>query len=368
MPPSGGTRRVRAGLRAAVQQVIGTSYLALGRYDQGETNLRAALATQRALLGDTDPATLETRTALARLALVRAEYDSASAFFGQHLPALQRAAEAGTFPARSLLVALNDYGLVRRARGDAEAAESLFRAGLALAPRLGPDASGDLKQVETLLVLVLLDQGKLDEAERQARRLVGELAGGPDSAAAGMAAAHTVLGSSLMEQGRLDEAAAHLRGGEVLYRRLFDGDFVATHDNLRLQAQVALQAGRLDEGEALIERVLANYRRFSSERYISFATALTVRGLLHQARGRTAEAEAVLRQAARLRRENLPPGHFMTALTEGALGEVLAAAGHSAEAESLLRASYDALVRSQAEDNPRVRLARERLERVRATP
>lgn len=355
-------------VRAAVQQVIGTSYLALGRYDQGETHLRAALATQRALLGDTHPATLETRTALARLALVRAEYDSASAFFSMHLPDLQRAVEAGAIPARSLLVALNDYGLLRRARGDAEAAESLFRAGLALAPRLGADALGDLTQLETLLALVLLDRGKLGEAERQARRLVAEGAGGPDSASASMAAAYTILGSILMELGRLDEAASLLRDGEALYRRLFDGDFVATHDNLRLQAQVALLAGRLDEGEVLIERVLANYRRFSSERYISFATALTVRGLLHHARGRTAEAEAVLREAVRLRRENLPPGHFMTALSEGALGEVLAAAGRTTEADTLLRASYSALLRSQAEDNPRVQAARERLARLQAAP
>jgi len=182
-----------------------------------------------------------------------------------------------------------------------------------------------------------------------------------DTATAEMASSLTILGSVLMEQGQYPEAGTHLRQAEALYRRLYDANYVGTHDNLRLQAQLSYLEGRLVEGEAQIDRVLGNYRQYSSPQYISFATALTVKGLLLNAQGRSAEAERVLRVAVRLRSENLPPNHFMSALTTGALGEVLATARKFEEAEPLLLASHDALRRSQAVENPRTRLARQRL-------
>ncbi len=53
-----------------------------------------------------------------------------------------------------------------------------------------------------------------------------------------MAAGLTILGSVLMEQGEYPEAGTRLRQAATLYGRLFDDDYVATHDNLRLQAQL----------------------------------------------------------------------------------------------------------------------------------
>jgi len=348
-------------VRATLQQIIGTSYLSIGRYQQGETHLQAALATQLPLLGEDHLETIKTGRSLAKVALVRADYAAAEAFFVRHLDRLRREERAGRLPTSSLVESLNDYALGRRAVGDAEAAEALLREALALQPRVPAVAQGAIKVIETLLILVQLDQGKLDAAEADARRLVERLRAGPYTASNEMAAGLTILGSILMEQGRLDESRARLREAEALYRRIFDPDYLPTHDNLRLQAQVAYLDGRTADGVALIDQVLANYRKFSKPQYISFATALTVQGQLLYAQGRLPEAERVMGEALALRRENLPAGHFMAALTEGALGELLVAAGRYAEAESLLVASKAALRQSQATANPRTRLAEARL-------
>jgi serine/threonine-protein kinase len=348
-------------VKATLQQIIGTSYLSLGRYQEGEDHLGAALATQVVLFGDNNLETVKTLLSLAQLSLVKADYASAEGFFQRHLAGLRYERKRGRIVAATLVDALNNFALVRRARGNSEAAETLLHEALALGPEVPPESQGAVKQVETLLILTLLDRGKLAEAEADARKLLAEIHRRADTATAEMASSLTILGSVLMEQGQYPEAGTHLRQAEALYRRLYDANYVGTHDNLRLQAQLSYLEGRLAEGEAQIDRVLGNYRQYSSPQYISFATALTVKGLLLNAQGRSAEAERVLRVAVRLRSENLPPNHFMSALTTGALGEVLATARKFEEAEPLLLASHDALRRSQAVENPRTRLARQRL-------
>ena len=171
----------------------------------------------------------------------------------------------------------------------------------------------------------------------------------------------TLLGSILMEKGDLTGADTNLREGERLYRKLLGPNHISLYDNFRLQAQVSYLAGKYPEGLATINQVLENYRQNSNPKYISFATALTVQGLILNKLGNGDAAEKAVREALRLRVENLPPKHFMTALTKGALGEVLTSRAQYAEAETLLRESCEELQASQAVDNQRLALCRNRI-------
>ncbi|NOT09091.1 MAG: serine/threonine protein kinase [Gemmatimonadales bacterium] len=349
------------GVKATLQQIIGSSYLSQGQYALAEQNLRAALAAQGHLFGENSPEMLRTLLSLAQLSLTKADYAGAEDFFQRRITILRREEKRGTIPPEMLASALSDFGVLRRARGNSKEAELLLREAIALKPTIAPESRGGLGQVETLLALTWLDQGKFAEAEEYARRLIAGFRALPNPATASLCSGLTLLGSILMERGELVEAQAELEEAEKLYRQLFDANYAPIYDNIRLQAQVDYLAGRLSEGLVKIDRALDQYRRHAGTQYVNFATALTVKGLILGKAGRADEAERILREAAGLRAAHLPNEHFMTALTKGALGEVLLSRRRFAEAEPLLVESYATLKQTQATDNRRVQGARQRL-------
>jgi serine/threonine-protein kinase len=348
-------------VKAELQWIIGTSYLTQGRYDLAGKNLHAALEAQTKLFGDSSPETLKTLMPLASLLLVKADYAGAEKIYQQRLAILRTEHQRGRIRADIVLNALNDFAVLRRARGNSREAETLLREALALSPQVPAEAQSNVRQVETVLALTFLDQGKFDDAENYARKLVAEFRQMPNTETIEMCNGLTMLGSVLMEKGELTEAERVLREAETLYRKLFDANFVAIYDNVRLQAQVLYLQGRHGEAEAKINQTLENYRRNSSPQYISYATALTVKGLILNKSGRADEAENILRSAVELRNQNLPKEHFMSALTKGALGDVLLNQKRFAEAEPLLLESYETLKLSQATENPRTLSAKRRL-------
>ncbi|MFL6334767.1 MAG: protein kinase domain-containing protein [Pyrinomonadaceae bacterium] len=348
-------------VKAQLQQIVGQTYLSQGRYEQAEELLHAAYAAQVSLYGEGSPESSETLIPLAQLLLAKADYDGAEQIYRRILPRLRAGSRQDSIKPLLLQSALNDFAVLRRAKGDSNEAEKLLREAVGLRETISAESQSPTRQSETVLVLTLLDQGKFDEAESFARELVTEFRRMPDAETPEMCGALTILGSVLLEKNDFDGALANLREGEALYHKLFSPNFIPTHDNLRLQAQALYLQGLLPEAEKTIDKVLDNYRQNSNPRYINFATALTVKGLILNKGRRTAEAEKILREALKLREENLPKGHFMTALTEGALGECLTAQQKYTDAEPLLLASYDSLVHSQEGDNPRISLAKRRL-------
>lgn len=260
-----------------------------------------------------------------------------------------------------LLLSLNDFAILRRARGNSKEAETLLREAVVLSSQANPKNKNRIGQIEATLTLTLADQGKFEEAENRVGKQIARLKETSKTESPEMCAALTMLGSIRIEKGEIAAAEANLRQAETIYRKLYDPNFTAIYDNLRLQAQNLYLQGKLDEAETTVNQILENYRRNSSPQYISYATALTVKGLILNKQEKFVEAEAVLRQAARLRGENLPKEHFMSALTTGALGENLAEQKRFAEAEAFLLGSYNNLQASQSSENPRTLLAKRRL-------
>lgn len=346
-------------VRAALRQVVGAGYIAQGNYVAGEKNLRQALADETRLYGAGSPRLLITESHLAALFFAKAEYDSAARMYEPMLPLLRAEFEKGRVDATIVCSALNNTALLNRARGNAVQAEALLRECLTVGAGRIPEAQ--LDDPRGFLTLILIDQGKFEEAEGVQKNVVQRHRNAPVIETPEFCAALTLLGIIEMEQGNLRDAEAHLREAETIYRKLYGPNFIALFDNLRLQAQVAYLAGRYADAESTINQVLVNYRQNSNPKYISFATALTVQGLTLNRLGRSATAERVLREALALREANLPAEHFMTALTRGALGECLTVQRRYGEAEPLLLASYGSLSRSQGAGNPRTTLALQRL-------
>ncbi len=346
-------------VRAKLREIVGRRYLEVGNYAAAEKALREAQVEQTQVYGEGSPKLLVTEFELAQLFLAKADYESAEKIYTQRFAFLRTEFQHRRIEARDFIVTLNGYALLRRARGDAQQAEALLRESLAVSAQYPSAGSSDLAR--GFLTLILLDQGKFDEAEVIQQGVVGQQRKLANNQTPDFSAALTLLGSILMEKGDLSGAEANLREAEGIYRKLFGPTFIPLFDNLRLQAQVSYLAGKYPEAEAQISEVLNNYRLNSNPKYISFATALTVQGLILNKLGRSVAAEKVLREAVKLREENLPPKHFMTALTRGALGECLTILKRYDEAEPLLLASYQNLKDSQGPTNPRTKIALQRL-------
>ncbi len=339
-------------VKAELAETIGTAYLNQGQYDLADKYLKMALAVKTEVFGPKSTRLLSANVQIASLYVARSNYDEADKLYGEILPLARSELAANRLEPVVMADALNNYALLRRARGDSARAEKLYRESISVVSS-NPDANTN--QARTMIALTLLDQGKFEESEVEVRKLMAESvqASGPETVE--IANELTLLGSILMEQGRLTESAESLRSAEKIYKQLLGPNNIATFDNLRLQAQVLYLSGNYAEAQRLIEQVLDNYRQNANPKYISFASALTVQGLILTSSGKIFEAEKVLRVAADLRAENLPPGHFMTALTDEALGVCLTTQHRYADARPLLQTSYDSLRQSQGDANIRTR-------------
>lgn len=193
-------------VKAQLQQIIGAIYLAQGRYKEAETLLRAAMAAQTSLYGNSSPETLETMADLSTILLTKADYDTADQVLRDILPKLREGHRQGKINPESLQNVLNNFAVLQRAKGESSEAEQLLREAVGLRASLPAETQSATRRCETVLVLTLLDQGKFDEAESFARELVAEFRRMPDTKAPEMCSALTILGSVLMEQNKLDEA------------------------------------------------------------------------------------------------------------------------------------------------------------------
>jgi serine/threonine protein kinase len=346
-------------VRAELRQLIGSAYLNQGMYDAAERNLTRAFDEQSSLFGRDSTRTLKVEYSLARLYQEKGDYERAYEIYERRFESWQSEFQQHRIEPRLYVEKLSDFGAACRALGDSKRAEQLVREALDVATRFSLDSQVDFTR--TILNLILLDQGRFEEAKTSQVATVARVrqAGIKDNPT--LAPALTLMGSILMENGELNDAGANLVEGEGIYRKLYGPEYLAIYDNIRLQAQVAYLNGDFRSGEIKIDLALDNYRKNSSPKNISFATALTIKGLIMNKLGKPAEAESLFREAVRVRSENLPPDHFMTALTKGALGEFLTTQGKYAEAQPLLLSAYENLKQSQSPNSPRIKVDLQRL-------
>jgi serine/threonine-protein kinase len=349
-------------VRAELQRIIGSSYLALGQYDLAQQNLMTALQTHTQIFGQDGIETLKTGVLMASLwAGAKGDYAKANKFYLTNLSRLRAEVRKGTIGADYLLSALNGFALLRRAQGDSKEAESLMREELALRPYFSPNQENALGVAPAVLALTQADQGKFDEAIKTLRERIEAIRRQTGNETPEMCASLTGLGSFLIENGAFTEAEENLRAAETIYRKLYNAANMQLGDNLRLQAQAFLGLRQYADAEARINETLEIYRAASGPQYVNYPTALMVQGMIYTQTGRTDEAEQLLREAVRIRSENAPETHFLRATANGALGEFLTAQARFPEAESLLLSSYQSLKKSQAEKSPRTKLALQRL-------
>lgn len=351
-------------VKAELQEIIGSRYLALGKYDLAEKNLRESLDLMTGLYRENDVRTIKVMGQWASLLMARSDFAGSEAAFRKALPILKSELAKGNINVDEVVLRMSDFAVLRRAEGDSKEAESILREVVALQPLStisnGKNATAVLDGTGTL-ALTLADQGRFDEALVMEREVLAALQENRLDHTPTYGYSLTGLGGYLSQLGRFAEADAALRQGEELYRGVFSADHLSIGDNLRIQANSLYLQGNYPAAASKIDETLRIYRKSSGPKYINLPTAMTIQGSILAKMGRTREAEQILRSAVTLRAENMPANHFLVATANMALGDFLTTIGRYDEAEQLLLQSLESLKISQAPKSPRLVEARVQL-------
>ncbi|HEX6898755.1 MAG TPA: serine/threonine-protein kinase [Thermoanaerobaculia bacterium] len=292
---------------AALHELAEVAFLE-GRLGRAEDLARRALELRRRLHGEAAGGVLESRVRLARVLEQRGEWTAAGREYELAL------AQARRRPAKEALARLLDrYAILKSQRGEARAAEAMFREALALERQALGERHPEPALTRNNLALLLVKLGRFEEAETL------------------LAAAERI------QRGVLGDSHPHL---------------ATTLNNLGF---LRAAQGRAGEAERLYRESLAMARTaYAGGDHPRIAATLHNLGDLEMSRGHAEAAESLYKEALAMRRRSLPPGHPETAATLNNLGRSLAARGDRDGAEAAFR---EALARSReagGENHPQV--------------
>ena len=342
-------------VRAEIRSTIGTAYREIGRYDESEAHLRAALDTRRAVAG-IDPALIaDSVDELGEVIWEQGRYDEIE-------PLWREAYELrlARFGKNDPLVAasLNNLAALRYAVGDYDGAAELYRESLAI--RRHAFGSEHVDVAESLSNLAIIEQvlGRMDESEahvREALRIYRKAMGDDHLNVATVIDNLAVL---LKTQGRLEEA-------EPLYREALAIRVAALGRRHLMVAASLNNLGRLlqakgDHGaaEEALQEALAIRRALVGDVNVHTGESLTNLGFLYRDMGRFEEASEMFRQARDVYVVTLGPEHTRLANVLTGWGSVLTEAGRPREAEPLLLEGLRIRSKALGEDHWRTGVAR----------
>jgi serine/threonine protein kinase/tetratricopeptide (TPR) repeat protein len=367
---------------AAVRRTIGKTYTALGRFDDGEPLLRAALKTRLALLGSAHSDVAESLADLAALDQQRTHYELAEKQYRQVLAMRRKLfGENHALVADTLLDLAADLSL----KGDFDGAYGAAQESLAIRERLFGSTSLQAAAVLTQMGSILSGRGDFARAEEVTSRgyeISKQLLGSEDARTA-MAASD--LGAIYYREGHYDKAETLYRSAlQILIKQVGENnpDTILTKENL---AGALLALKRYDETVTLMDDVLARRKAVLGENnklvartLVNIATVLSRAGRLEQAQQAYAEAvprfittygpnhpdtafslyvygvfrskqreyadaERLLRQALAIQVGQFGDDHPSIADTREALGEALTERGQFSEAETMLQRAYEVM-------------------------
>ncbi len=313
---------------ARLHTTVGTTYQALGLFDEAATHLERALDIRRRTLGDDDPATLAAMDDLANLDVDRGRFQAAEALARESLAARRRGGDAdGPQAQRSIFILANiDFHQGRYAEAAAHHEEVLQArtrtlgandpATLFAMANLASDywAEGRLAKAEPLYEKVV---------EGRRRRL------GPD---------HPDTLDAMNNLAALYHLEHRWTQAETLYRQALDAsirvrgrdhpDSLVLAGNL---AELLADRGRYGEAEPLLEDVVARKRRVLGEDHPSTLYSMAILARTYRAGGELARARRAYTEVLAARRRVQGPGHPDTmAAMQGLVGTEVAQGDESA--------------------------------------
>jgi serine/threonine protein kinase/tetratricopeptide (TPR) repeat protein len=377
-------------IAAAVKRSIGNAYVGLGRFDDAEPLLRAALATRLSLLGHEHADVTESLSDLAELDQKRGHHDLAATGYREVLALRRKALGNGDAKVADTLLSLASALYIK---GDLDQALGAAQESRDIRERLFGTHS-----IETAMVLSQMDgilDGKGDFAGaekvgRQAYETLSRIAGKEDLRTAWAA---SNLAVTYQREGQPEKAEPLLRvavdvmtrqagenhpdtlttkenlGATLVRLKKYDETISLTQDVLARRkavlgennkmvvrtlvnlATVLRRAGRLDESQRAYAEAVPRFIQAYGANHPNSAQVLWSYARLQGMRHEYGEAERLLRQALAIQASQSNDDNPDLADTRAALGDVLTERGQFAEAEALLQRAYAVMKKVYAPDS-----------------
>lgn len=317
---------------------LGDSLRFLGKLDEAETHLRATLESQRVAKG---PESIDYLVTEARLGVVVYNKGKAKEADGILLSAVSGLRKLGPTGAPELVDALQWLGQGFRDEDKRQEAVAVQLESLALSQRIfGSDHPSTLSALDAL-GLLYWDLGRLDEAESYLRQSL-------QASRRVLGADHTDtltttlnLGLVLLDRQKYADGETAFRAALDGYRRTLGADHAYTLTAMgNLCSDLTLQK-KFAEAESFCQQALAARRRTLGEDHRATLMSIDTLGVFYLAAHRLPEAERTFREAYERRRRVLGPDNSNTLISMGHLGEVILERGRTQEAAELLKTAVE---------------------------
>ena len=335
---------------AEVRHTIGTADKNLGRYDRARPLLESAFETRTRLLGDDDPETINTLSALAELAWRDSRYDEA-VDLGRRL--LDRQRRVYGEPSPEVAGSLEDLGRILTDAGQFDEAEKVLDDALAMNIEVHGERSLQAAACyENMATLMQLSRQDYAAAEKLARASLEIRREAIPSPTLDTASSVNNLGVLLLLQGRYDEALPVLQEAVDISRRVGGDQHPELARALENLGNVYYRKHEFDRTLELLDEVMTIRKEVLGENSPDVARTLNNMGMVANAAGDPETAEGYLRRAVDGMERAYGPDHPDVATSHWSLAHVLWGEGKLDEAEVELRAAVAVAERAFPEGSP----------------
>ncbi len=337
---------------AALCHALADVYDTIGMRDPAMPLAVRALEIRRRVLGDDDPATLNSINNMGYLLQVQGKLKEADPLIREVLERKRRVLGEEHL---ETIVSISNMGTQMWYAGNLEECEKYYREALDKARRtLGEGHEITIRTVQTV-AMVLRERRQLAQAEELLRDSMERSAKalGPDHQTTIKAKLH--LASTVRDANRLSEAEVLLRDASERARRtLGDTHPITIEARGNLGANLSDQ-GKYDLAEPILREVYATSRRTLGEDDLNtFLLGIDVADLLIE-QSRFAEAEPIARDVLERRQRAIGPSHPVTLITATKLARILNGLARFEDAQTLL-ATDESVARTSLVDNNAIHL------------
>ena len=351
-------------IEAQIRHTLAQTFYGLGHYDRAEPHAQRAFELRQLVYGLRDQRTTMSLSYYAAMAEARGEYARAESLSRIHVD-LQR--QMPRVDPTQLATALDNLGRNIEHQGRIDEAMQIQLEALELR-RLENDSLSLASLSYTLNNLSVSYQylGNYAKAESLAREALGTEAKlhGPRSYTTGSLLRN--LANILDELDQDQEADSIIRLSLDVLRETAGEDHPDYIRSLNVLAFLRYSSNDMPGTIRAARGVVAQVGKGIHESDPSVGSTLQILGLALDSIGDYVAGDSALRRSLEIRRKYMPPEHWAIASSEAVLGYHLGRMGRIDESLRMMEAAYDKLVETRGADAEVTKLAKERIEEIRA--
>jgi serine/threonine-protein kinase len=347
-------------VQAELYRTIGGLYQKIGQFDRADALLTSALERHRGLLGDDAAPVGDDLVAIGLLRIDQAQFEDAERLIADGLAIARRVGgEASPAAARALAA----HGHLLEARGAYDEAIGVNEQAVTAYARLG-EGSAEWTAALGQLADSHYYAGHYDEADRLNDRVLAStraIYGGKHPRVADIL---VNLGASQSDRGRYEDAKGFYRPAVDILREYYGDDHFRTASAKTMLGRTLVYQKAFAEGVPLLEEALAVQQQINGPTHPRVASALNDLGSAALQQKRLDEAAARFSRMIDIYRTVYGGDHYLLATAISNLGSVHVEKADYAGAERLYRDAVDMFTRVQSATHLNTGIARLKLGRA----